>query len=101
MPNRVRWIPYKGIMDAAEQQRVMGTSLGRIGDTIIAWVNEGDIHCFGENLATAEIEDRALAKALAPFYLRNDVAVAKACDELLDRSGRLLGYVREAAGRGQ
>jgi len=38
-----------------------------------------------------------MACNLTPQYLKDRVAVATLCDELLDRSGALLGYVREAA----
>ena len=40
---------------------------------------------------------RVMACNLTPQYLKDRVAVATLCDELLDRSGALLGYVREAA----
>ena len=34
---------------------------------------------------------------LAQAYLRNPAAVASICDEQLDKSGNLLGWLREAA----
>ncbi len=34
------------------------------------------------------------AEYLAPLYRENPVAIAKLCDEKLDRTGILLGYVR-------
>jgi len=40
---------------------------------------------------------RELAKELAPIYKDHYVAVARVCDEVLDRSGALLGYVRSEA----
>jgi hypothetical protein len=48
-----------------------------------------------------ETEMKALrknfARYLAPAYLENPVEIARICDEEIDRTGKLLGYVREAA----
>jgi hypothetical protein len=40
---------------------------------------------------------KEIAKELAPIYKDHPLAVARVCDEVLDRSGALLGYVRYAA----
>ena len=40
---------------------------------------------------------KEMAKKLAPIYKEHRLAVARVCDEVLDRSGALLGYVRSAA----
>jgi hypothetical protein len=37
------------------------------------------------------------ARWLAPQYLENELKIANLCDETLDRSGALLGYVRHEA----
>jgi hypothetical protein len=42
-----------------------------------------------------DAQARVVALALVPFYLRDAVNVATFCDEVADRSGRLLGYLRE------
>lgn len=48
-----------------------------------------------------EAEIKALrqnfARYLTPAYLENPVEIARICDEEIDRTGKLLGYVREAA----
>lgn len=48
---------------------------------------------------TATILRRNFARYLAPHYLRDYAEIARLCDEELDRSGALLGYVREEAGK--
>ena len=40
--------------------------------------------------------NKTLAR-LAECYLKRPVEVAKACDEMIDRSGNLLGWIRDAA----
>lgn len=40
---------------------------------------------------------RSMAESLVPAYRGDQAGIAKLCDETLDRSGALLGYVREAA----
>ena len=44
-------------------------------------------------------DQKEVAKLLAPFYNKKELylPVATLCDELFDRSGALLGYVREEA----
>lgn len=42
---------------------------------------------------------RELAERLAVFYSDNPLLVANICDECIDRSGNLLGWVRDAAAR--
>lgn len=37
------------------------------------------------------------ARFLAPLYLKNEVEIARLCDEELDQSGELLGLVRECS----
>lgn len=37
------------------------------------------------------------ARFIAPLYLENRAEIARVCDEEIDQSGALLGYVREAA----
>ena len=49
--------------------------------------------------AEAEKLRRSFAEYIAPQYVENRTLVANLCDEVLDRSGALLGYVREAAMR--
>jgi hypothetical protein len=40
-----RWIRYRGPhTDAAECERVRGTALYKIGDTVLVWANEGDLY---------------------------------------------------------
>jgi hypothetical protein len=39
----------------------------------------------------------ALVARLVEIYRRDRVTVARICDEQLDRSGNLLGYLRDAA----
>lgn len=34
---------------------------------------------------------------LVDAYMQRPVAVAKACDEMIDRSGNMLGWLRDAA----
>lgn len=54
-------------------------------------------------VTTDTIDKRELAKRLAPLYVKDElikvdyVSIAKLCDDVLDRSGNLLGYVREEA----
>lgn len=43
-----------------------------------------------------EIDRRALAQRLLPLYKDDRVAIAQLCDTVLDPSGALLGYVRDA-----
>lgn len=51
------------------------------------------------------LDKRALAKRLAPTYVKDDLAtggitrqgLARLCDEAIDPSGELLGYIREEA----
>lgn len=54
-----------------------------------------------ELLEKAKAESKALrmnfAKYLVPAYLENPVEIARLCDEELDRTGNLLGYLRQAA----
>jgi hypothetical protein len=40
---------------------------------------------------------RNLVMYLLPMYRTDPAGIAKLCDEVLDRSGRLLGQVRDAA----
>ena len=42
---------------------------------------------------------RNFAKYLSKLYLANQVEIARLCDEELDRSGILLGYVREESAK--
>lgn len=42
-------------------------------------------------------ERKRIAAALLPKYLADEVGTAQLCDEVLDRSGNLLGYLRDAA----
>lgn len=39
----VRWMRYQGTRDQAEVDRIIDTELYKLGDTILVWVNEGDI----------------------------------------------------------
>lgn len=48
------------------------------------------------NPPAATVEAKLLTR-LVEAYRNNPVGVAKACDEQIDRSGNLLGYLREAA----
>lgn len=41
----VRWARYHGPQDAAEVERIRKHDLFQHGDTIVVWVNEGDILC--------------------------------------------------------
>jgi hypothetical protein len=49
------------------------------------------------HLRTIEALRRNFARYLAPLYREDDVEIARLCDEELDQSGALLGYVRDAA----
>jgi hypothetical protein len=42
-------------------------------------------------------DKRAFAKDLAQFYAQNGVLLAGLCDDLFDRTGELLGFVRTEA----
>jgi hypothetical protein len=42
-------------------------------------------------------KEEMVADKIVSAYLRDRVTVARLCDEQLDRSGALLGYVRELA----
>ena len=42
-------------------------------------------------------DKKKFAKEIIPFYNSNPVAIADLCDGLLDKSGSLLGYIREYA----
>lgn len=44
-----------------------------------------------------QAEEQELAKKLAPIYKGNRAIIAKVCDEVLDRTGALLGEVRKIA----
>ncbi|GLI99102.1 hypothetical protein [Sphingobium sp. BS19] len=48
------------------------------------------------NAPASTVEAKLLTR-LVEAYRNNPVGVAKACDEQIDRSGNLLGYLREAA----
>lgn len=37
---------------------------------------------------------RNLAKKLVPYYKKDPVLIASLCDEVLDRSGNMLGWLR-------
>jgi hypothetical protein len=54
-----------------------------------------------DQLAKAKAESAALrknfAQYLVPAYIANPVEIARICDEEIDQTGRLLGYVRKAA----
>lgn len=39
------------------------------------------------------------AKFLAPLYVKDPYKIAEECDERIDRTGVLLGYVREEAAK--
>lgn len=95
--SKVRWGKFQGTISDAEHERIAKTELYKIGDTILVWVNEGDILCEGQNMDELEPDWHGIARMLAPLYLKNGVAIAQACDELLDKSGTLLGYVRDEA----
>jgi len=45
----------------------------------------------------ARVLRRNFAEYLVPAYIATPIAIANICDEQLDRTGNLLGYVREAA----
>lgn len=47
----------------------------------------------------ATILRRNFARYLVPAYLKNPTHIAELCDEMLDRTGTLLGYLREEARR--
>jgi hypothetical protein len=42
-------------------------------------------------------ERRLTPELLAPYYRRDPALIAELCDEVIDRSGALLGHVRAAA----
>jgi hypothetical protein len=49
---------YRGERDQAEIDRICRTDLYKLGDTILAWVNEGDIIMFGKNMEPADEIER-------------------------------------------
>lgn len=44
----LRWARYAGEVDAAEKMRVRGSELYKEGDTVLVWVNEGDLYMVGK-----------------------------------------------------
>lgn len=54
-----------------------------------------------EQIAKLESDIKKLrtnfAKYLVPLYKKDQAGIARLCDEELDRSGALLGYLREEA----
>lgn len=58
-----------------------------------------DCHCcrLGEEVQDRRAAEKELLERLAPIYQWNPLAVARVCDEALDRSGALLGRLRDVA----
>lgn len=50
-----------------------------------------------EKLVSGDCERAITVKQLAVIYKKHPVAIADLCDEVLDKSGALLGYVRNEA----
>jgi hypothetical protein len=50
LDRRVRYSRYFGQMDAAECEKIRQGPLYQIGDTILVWVNEGDIVMLGDEV---------------------------------------------------
>jgi hypothetical protein len=46
---RIRYARYRGQMDEAERDRIRNTPLYQMGDTILVWVNGGDLCMIGAN----------------------------------------------------
>lgn len=70
--NQVRWARYQGIMDAAECQRVQGHPIHQIGDTILVWVNEGDILAYGHSMDKPEDPEVERLRAAITKFLSPD-----------------------------
>lgn len=49
LPERIRYARYRGPIDEAERERIRKTPLYELGDTILVWVNEGDLCMVGTN----------------------------------------------------
>jgi hypothetical protein len=76
----VRWIRFQGKMDdEAERGRVRKTELYRMGDTILVWVNEGDI-CLEVNMDPTHLdindENERLKAGIAELRTHNGYEAA-------------------------
>lgn len=51
---KLRYARYRGSMDEAERDRIRRHPLYQHGDTVLAWVNEGDLCEVGESMDPAD-----------------------------------------------
>ena len=51
---KIRYTAFRGASDEAERDRIRKHPLYRTGDTILVWVNEGDIGMVGEYVSGAD-----------------------------------------------
>lgn len=67
MEHKLHYMPCNADVGDAERERIRQTELYRKGDTVLVWVNEGDLCFVGVNLTPREPELGEMMAALNAY----------------------------------
>lgn len=91
---KVRYARYRGSMDEVERERISRHPLYQHGDTILAWVNEGDLCLVGESMDPTDP-----LGTYAGIAVHEDASLPHGAFEVRDHDGNVLARYLQGVAR--